>query len=275
MKSISKYLVILAVTVFAIGCKKDSVVDTDPIDFKVPFETVYKNVEYSVNINPAAEFYLPPNNSESGERQVYTNGLVTQSYKNFVWVLKPVANANWSILPTKTVLIQSNGSYADLNSYMLDQVLMPNEFNGASSIFPTKNLPGSLTSPLKVSVELWKSTAIFPMVYASEVEKGITYNKQTNKGELMETRTLTFNAERFDITPSDVKKGQVIDLKKWIDPSVKLTDDAPVVFMIDGVLITGYNYTVSSEASAKLSIQAIKKYANGYFKMVKVVNASN
>lgn len=262
MKTLKK-LTILSLSVFAFACKKDDneLVITKP-ENKINFQTVYSNTDYSVQINPNASNLYDVGDAN---KLVLTNSVLSLDHGNFIWVLKPLANNHWSFKPTSTVMLNFE-SFADAGRlYKLDQILLPSDSQGATSIQPTESLPTAVSNPLKISVEFWKSELVLPMVQASEIDKGVDYKKQLKKGELLETKQITLNAENFKLVlPNSVSKGQVLDLKTLLDASVKTTGENLPIFVINDVTHNGFSYTVPTNINA-LSIRVQKKYANGVY----------
>lgn len=269
MKTFRK-LTILSLALLVFSCKKDAdeIVNTKP-ENKINFQTVYPTLSYNVNINPNATM---PYDLSDNDRLVLTNSVLSVEHGNFVWILKPVSNNHWSIKPTTTVKTKWDSHGYTTGVYKLDQILLPSDSQGASSVFPTESLNTALNNPLKISVEFWQSEVVFPMVAASAIDQGEPYTKQTKQAKKLETKELTLNAENFALVlPTSVTKGQVLDLKTFLHSSVKTTGENSPVFIINDVTLNGSNYTVPSTGT-KLKVHVQKKYANGVFLVTGEVN---
>ncbi|PYF68465.1 hypothetical protein [Pedobacter nutrimenti] len=290
-------LLFLFIAIFAVSCKKDSEVAPDPApsNFKYAFEEMFSKANYYVNVNPLAN---TPLETDAGK---YTSSLGIYSRignspteNSYVWLLKPIANQDWKTEVAKEILMDYDfhqvgeqlTTIITRKPYMLDQILLPSDFNGASIIFPLQSTANAINNPLKATVEYWKVKTVLPLVVQPKEEsmKIKDYNKQTTPGTKLETRTITVNAEKFALTkaPASVTKGNsILDLNTWLDSSVKLTEDGKNVtsFSIDGapsyVLPEGHNLDLSKlTVGQSVTIRVQKFYANGLFELVHTFNVN-
>lgn len=287
----NKLLILSIILLTAISCKKsnESIPDIGINDGKFPFETIFKSTSYDVNINADAHELL---NSYIG---IYTGsiGVVSDKFKitnsqSFIWLLKPVTNANWKLSEAKEILLDLNfgseepgsfGGSKNRASFMLDQVLLPQEIAGSMKIEPLQNSLNSINNPLKVNVEYWRTKTVFALVQQpkDENKKILEYPKQSVAGVLLETKSLTFNAENFSLSnaPATVTKSTgTVDLNSWLDESVKKSDGDILLTSFEGSTAIKEKHLLDLSVvtpGETITIIAHKHYANGYFEVSKAV----